>query len=117
MLSKETASLIPAIRNYLSGQPIVSAWLFGSCSRGDESAESDMDIMVTYDSNAGVSLFTIGKIISGLSEIVGKPVDLVEGSGLMPFAAESANRDKILIYERKNGLIPILEHYIEAFDQ
>ena len=94
MLSKETASLIPAIRNYLSGQPIVSAWLFGSCSRGD--------IMVTYDSNAGVSLFTIGKIISGLSEIVGKPVDLVEESGLMPFAAESANRDKILIYERKN---------------
>ncbi len=101
MLSKKTAALLPAIRNYLSGQPIISAWLFGSCSRGEEGNESDMDILVTYDNNANVSLFTIGNIINGLSEIVGKPVDLVEESGLMPFAVEDVNRDKILIYERK----------------
>lgn len=101
MLSKKTAALLPAIRNYLSGQPIISAWLFGSCSRGEEGNESDMDILVTYDNNANVSLFTIGNIINGLSKIVGKPVDLVEESGLMPFAVEDVNRDKILIYERK----------------
>ena len=37
-----------------------------------------------------------------LKELLGREVDLVVDGTLRPYAAESANNDKILIYERKN---------------
>ncbi len=83
------------------GQPILRAWLFGSYSRGEETPDSDIDIMVDYDySNGLVSLFKMGGILMDLSDLLGKKVDLVESRGLMDFAKESVERDKILIYER-----------------
>ena len=37
-----------------------------------------------------------------LEKVLNRRVDLVEEGCLIPSAAESANRDKILIYEREN---------------
>jgi predicted nucleotidyltransferase len=37
-----------------------------------------------------------------LSELLGRDVDLVEAGMLKPFAVDSANRDKLLVYEREN---------------
>ena len=77
------------------------AWVFGSFSRGEERQDSDIDILVEYDrKNAHVGLFTIVRIKQELEHIYGRSVDLVEEGTLLPFAVESANRDKILIYER-----------------
>lgn len=79
------------------------AWLFGSCSRGEETPDSDMDILVDYDESAGaLSLLTIGGMLMDLSDIAGRRVDLVETEGLKEFAVSSINRDKILIYERES---------------
>ena len=72
-----------------------------SYSRGEETPDSDIDIMVDYDySNGIISLFKMGGILMDLSDLLGKKVDLVESRGLMDFARESVERDKILIYER-----------------
>lgn len=85
----------------MSGQPILRAWLFGSCSRGEETDDSDIDILVDYDNTHGfVSLFQMGGILMDLSDLLGRKVDLVENRGLMDFARSSVERDKILIYER-----------------
>lgn len=100
MANPNIIALFPKIREYLKGQPVDRAWLFGSCSRGDNNADSDMDILVSYTPGQIVSLFKISKIMCGLSRVVGMKVDLVEEGQLMPFAQESANHDKILIYER-----------------
>jgi predicted nucleotidyltransferase len=35
-----------------------------------------------------------------LKELLGREVDLITDGGLLPFARESVDRDKILIYER-----------------
>jgi predicted nucleotidyltransferase len=43
---------------------------------------------------------TISRIMVALSDAVGKKVDLVEEGHLLPFAQESVEKDKILIYER-----------------
>ena len=93
-------NMISSIQQYLATQPVTKAWLFGSFSRGEERPDSDVDILVTYDKDAYVSLFTISRIMCGLEDILGRKVDLIENGRLMPFAEESANRDKILIYER-----------------
>jgi predicted nucleotidyltransferase len=38
--------------------------------------------------------------MNDLEELLGRKVDLVEEGELLPFAVESANHDKKLIYER-----------------
>ena len=93
-------TLIPKIQTALSGKPVTQAWIFGSYSRGEETPQSDIDILVQYDDSHRMSLMEISRIIVELSKVLGIRVDLVEDGRLLPFAAESANRDKILVYER-----------------
>lgn len=82
-------------------KPILRAWLFGSYSRGVETLESDIDILVDYDrSNGKVTLFTMGGILMDLTDLTGTSVNLVERKGLKEYACKSVERDKILIYER-----------------
>lgn len=96
-------TMINDIRQYLSTQPIRKAWLFGSFSRGDETAKSDIDILVEFDrSRKPVTLLTYARIWRELEERLGRNVDLVEEGTLKPYAVESANRDKQLIYERED---------------
>ena len=81
---------------------MLKAWLFGSFARGEETPESDVDILVEYDKDARISLLTISHMMGELEKSTGRKVDLIEEGCLLPFAVESANRDKQLIYERTN---------------
>ena len=90
------------IRQYLATQPIKKAWLFGSYSRGEESADSDIDILVEYNDSDSISLITISRIITSLSKKLNRKIDLVEEGCLLPFAKMSVEKDKQLIYERKD---------------
>ena len=101
-LSNSVQQMIPKIQGYLKAKPVTKAWLFGSCSRGEEHEGSDVDILVAFDRNAPVGLLTIGGMYMDLKELLNRDVDLVEDGTLMPFAVESANHDKLLIYERAN---------------
>ena len=102
MNSTTKNNIIPIIQGYFATLPIAKAWLFGSYSRGEESSDSDVDIMVTFDKDAKISLFKYADIICKLEELLKQKVDLVEESALLPFAQQTANDDKILIYERAN---------------
>ena len=102
MISNEVRLLIPKIQAYLAGQPVKRAWLFGSCSRGEESKDSDIDILVQDNEEERVTLLTISRIIRDLGKTLKRNVDLVEEDCLLPFAAESVQQDKILIYERNH---------------
>lgn len=102
MPSVEVQEMIPKIQAYLATQPVERAYLFGSCSRGEETPDSDVDLLVTYTDSDSLSLMDIGRIISDLRKIVHRPVDLIEDDYLMPFARKSADHDKIKIYERAN---------------
>lgn len=93
--------LVESIQAYFKTQPISRAWIFGSFSRGEERDDSDIDLIVQYDrTKQRVGLFTIVGIQQHLQQILGRKIDLVEEGTLMPFAVDSANKDKILIYER-----------------
>lgn len=92
-------AIIECLGRYFATQPVLKAWLFGSFSRGEESADSDVDIIVSLDRSQPVGLKFFG-MWSDLEELLGRKVDLVSEGTLLPFAKESADRDKILIYER-----------------
>lgn len=103
MISQNVMDMIPKIKHFFIGQPVKKAWLFGSCSRGEETPESDVDILVEYDrENHRISLMTISGMMIGLEDLLHRSVDLVEEGRLLPFAYETANKDKLLIYERES---------------
>ena len=95
--------MIQLIADYFKTQPVQKAWLFGSFARGEETPQSDVDILIVPDrSGKPFTLFTLGGMYMDLKELLGREIDLVEEGSLRPYAAESANRDKKLIYERKS---------------
>lgn len=96
-----TQVMLQVIANYFKTQPIVRAWLFGSFARGEETPVSDVDLLVQYDGD-GISLLKHCAMICELEKLLDRSVDIVEDGMLLPFAVESANRDKKLIYERAN---------------
>lgn len=101
MVSDKISKLLPSIRKYFKEKPVLRAWLFGSCSRGEETPESDIDILVDFDNSKGVvSLFKMGGMLMDLTDLLGRKVDLVDARGIKNFARPSIDNDKILIYER-----------------
>ena len=57
---------------------IIEFSFFGSVLREDFNPESDVDVLVSFDPDAGWSLFGIVTMRDELAEIFGRNVDLVE---------------------------------------
>ena len=93
-------SMIQIIADYFKTQPVLKAWIFGSFARGEEKPWSDMDILVQYDRTQPIGLLKIAGMQLDLEDLLGLEVDLVEEGTLRPWAVESVNNDKQLIYER-----------------
>lgn len=75
MISKNVENMIPKIQQFFGSQPIKKAWLFGSCSRGEESMDSDVDILVEYDrQNSRVSLMKIAAMMLNLEDLLHRKV-------------------------------------------
>lgn len=87
------------ISNYFKSKPVEKAWVFGSFSRGEETRDSDVDILVvlTPGAHMGLQFF---RMIVDLEQLLGRSVDLVVDGNLLPFARESVEKDKVLVYER-----------------
>ena len=99
-MSTRTLSMIQIIADYFKTQPVLKAWIFGSFARGEEKPWSDMDILVQYDRTQPIGLLKIAGMQLDLEDLLGLEVDLVEEGTLRPWAVESVNNDKQLIYER-----------------
>ena len=87
------------IRAYLSSVPIDKVWLFGSFARGEETENSDIDLLVQFTKGVKLGLQYF-RIINDLESLAKRRIDLVEISTLDPFVAPFVNKDRILIYER-----------------
>jgi hypothetical protein len=100
MVIMSTQTMTQLIAEYFKTQPVLKAWIFGSYARGEETPESDVDILVEFDKDARVSLMKHAGMIVDLEQKLNRPIDLVVNGTLLPFARKSADQDKILIYER-----------------
>ena len=97
---KMSTDIISTIAAYFATQPVKRAWLFGSFARGEERADSDVDILVVYDRSQRIGLMKIAGMYVELKELLGREVDLVEEGTLRPWVVDSVNCDRKLIYER-----------------
>lgn len=94
-----TKVMIQLIADYFKTQPVLKAWIFGSFSRGEQTPDSDVDILVVLDESQHIGMKFFG-MYEDLKVLLGRNVDLVTERSLAPYARESVDRDKILIYER-----------------
>ena len=88
------------IAEYFATKPVVRAYIFGSYARGENGPDSDIDILVTFDRTAKVSLFDHVSMSYDLKDLLGMEVDLVTEGTLLPRVAASVDNDKVLVYER-----------------
>lgn len=95
-----TKAMTKIIANYFKTQPVLKAWLFGSFARGEETADSDVDLLVQFDHSSPIGLFAYARMHRELESRLGCKVDLVEEGTLRPMADRTASKDKIIIYER-----------------
>ena len=95
-----TQDIKTTIAEYFKTQPVLKAWLFGSFARGEETPDSDIDIIVEFDHSTPIGLFAYARMWRELKEKLGRDVDLVEDGTMRPLIAEDANFDRQLIYER-----------------
>jgi len=74
--------------------------LFGSVVRGEETAESDIDILVRFSDppRQPLSLITWGRLERELGESCGKKVDLVSVRGLSRHLRPVVDAEKVILY-------------------
>lgn len=75
--------------------------LFGSASRGDgfDPTRSDVDFLVAFDPDRMPTLEEFFGLGQALSELLGRPVDLVDPSALRnPYVQASVAQDRELVY-------------------
>jgi hypothetical protein len=93
---------IALIRDYFLTKPVIKAFLFGSVSRGQLSADSDLDILVELDYSMPIGLKFVNMQLE-LQELLQKKVDLVTSNSLSKYIKPLVDHDKVLIYERPQG--------------
>lgn len=69
--------------------------IFGSFARGEQNPESDVDIIVEFESPVG--FFEFIRLENYLSEILGAKVDLVTERALKPSIKESVLQETVYV--------------------
>lgn len=71
--------------------------LFGSYVRGENSASSDIDILIEYDENAAFSLFTLISLEDFLTNLFNIKVDVVNRKSIKPDIKDNIMKEVIFI--------------------
>jgi hypothetical protein len=78
---------------------VVELGLFGSALRDDFNDSSDVDVLVTFASDAQVSLFDLAQMQFELGRLFGRPVDVLEKDALRnPFRKREILKTARVIY-------------------
>jgi predicted nucleotidyltransferase/plasmid maintenance system antidote protein VapI len=94
--------IIDHFLSYFKSQNLVSrAWIFGSFARGDESLNSDIDVVIDVPQDRKFTFFDLSEVKEQLEKIANKKVDVVMLHGLRPAMKTRIEKDMFLIYEER----------------
>jgi predicted nucleotidyltransferase len=88
---EETLSVLRSSADLRREFSVRSFHVFGSIVRGQLGPTSDIDILVEFEPDARIGLFEFSRLQRRLSELLGRPVDLVT-----PDALHKSLRQRIL---------------------
>lgn len=90
---RQIQKMLPDLRQRYG---VSNVWLFGSYVRGEQTPDSDLDILVTFD-NVHLSLIEFIQLEQQLSDELGIKVDLVERQGLKPHIGEQILQEALVV--------------------
>lgn len=95
MLSIETikAKAVPILKNY----GVKQAYIFGSFARGEQTEDSDVDILVEYAPGVSKSIFKVVELKYELEEALLRKVDVVTEQAISPYIRPYAMKDRQVI--------------------
>lgn len=96
MLSKEQIQVINSVLD--SNGKIENAWIFGSFARNEETEESDIDIAFSFKDGKSFGYLEMFGLVDELESRLKRPVDFIKKDAILPFAADSVEHEKVLIY-------------------
>jgi uncharacterized protein len=93
-----TAPSPDRVAEFCRHHQITELALFGSALREEFGPESDIDLLVTFDSSARISLFDLVDMADELTGLHGRRVDLVPKEGLKARIRDSVINSATAIY-------------------
>lgn len=90
-----TEKISPILREY----KIKKASIFGSVSRGEDTPESDVDLLVELDKSFKIGIYEFIGLKYTLEDTLGKKVDLLTEDSLSPILKPYILPDLKIIYE------------------
>ena len=90
-----------SVEAFCEHYPIRRLALFGSVLRDDFSPSSDVDVLVEFIPDAGVTFLDLAAMQDELSDMLGRPVDLVTPGALSRYFRQQVLDTAETIYERQ----------------
>ena len=98
-MDKETIlATLKAAELLLKEQGVAHAALFGSVARGEQHADSDIDIMVEIDPAVRIGVYGYVTIMNHIKDMFPIPVDVSNRASLKDHVRPSAERDAIFAF-------------------
>lgn len=94
ILKKYHPEVMQIVNNYES-KGLYNVRVFGSVARGDDTEQSDIDLMVDVKSNARPSLLTLIAMNNDLEELLGVKVDLITARSIPKTTREKVFNEAI----------------------
>jgi uncharacterized protein len=97
----DKSTVLAKLREYepeLKAAGIIRLSLFGSVARGDETSESDVDLMAEFDPGKQFSLLDMVGLENRLADILGVRVELTPARALKDRIRERVAREAVLAF-------------------
>ena len=82
----------------LKAAGVVHLRVFGSIARGEASPESDIDLLADFDKTRLLTLVTVGRLQSDLTDLLGANVDLSSEEWMKEPVRKQALREAVLAF-------------------
>jgi hypothetical protein len=97
----EKSAIIAKLREHepeLKAAGIVRLSLFGSVARGDQTPQSDVDLMADFDKTKRYTLLTMGRLENRLADLLGTKVDLSSPDWMKDSVRKQALREAVVAF-------------------
>lgn len=85
-------------REALNARHVLRAAVFGSVARGEQRPDSDVDVLVELDPEAGLSMFDFAAVQRLIGELMGGEVDVISHRGLRPQMRALVQKDAVYAF-------------------
>ncbi len=98
MKRDEVVSKLRAHEAELRAAGIIRIAVFGSVARGDNSPDSDVDLLADFDKTRKYTLLTVGRLESRLADLLGTKVDLSSPEWLKDSIKDQALSEAVVAF-------------------